>query len=179
MAKKTQDKEMKKTVKSSSKTKKLEELEQQIEELKKENEELKTEHLRARADFENFRKRKEKEMLETRDRAVVDFVGNLLPIIDNFELSLKMTDNKEMFVKGVEMLHKNLIETLKEHHFEIYEPQIGESFDPYLHEPYVVEEDEEPGKVLGTVKKGYKLKDKIVRPAKVKVVSENDSKNEE
>lgn len=141
-----------------------------IEELEKELEETKNDYLRARADYDNYRKRVEKELQEARDRAIVDFVQDLLPAIDNFETSLKMTDNTDMFIKGVEMIHRNLLDTLKEHKIETFEPKIGEDFDPNLHDPHVVEKEAEPGKVLAIVKKGFKHKDVIVRPSRVEVV---------
>lgn len=134
-------------------------------------EELNNDYLRLRADFENFRKRKEQEIIETREKAKIDLVLELIPSIDNFEMSLKMTDNTEMFVKGVEMIHKNLIDTLKENHIEIYEPGIGEVFDPNLHEALVKEGEEvsEKAKIESIVKKGFKHKDKIIRAPKVQL----------
>ena len=150
--------------------------EDKIKELEAKLEESQNDFLRSRADFENFRKRKEKEIEETRDRAIISFVQDILPSIDNFELSLKMTDNKEMFIKGVEMILKNLLDTLKDHHFEEFEPKLGESFDPLLHEPLLIEDNEaESGKILGVVKKGVTRKDSLVRAAKVKVKKEEES----
>ena len=146
-----------------------------VEQLKKDLEITKTDHLRVLADFENFRTRNQKELVEKIDRAVADFVMDLLPAIDNFEMSLKMTDNKEMFIKGVEMIHKNLIDTLKEHHFEEFEPVKGENFDPYLHEPLLIEDDnKKPGEIVGIIKKGFKHNDKIIRPARVQVVKDKE-----
>jgi molecular chaperone GrpE len=167
------DKENKKKEKKLSKNDKIKELEQQVEELKNDN-------LRCRADFENFRKRKEKELNETREKAVVNFVLDILPSIDNFESSLKMTDNKEMFIKGVEMIHKNLIDTLKENHFIEFEPQIDEEFDPYHHDPVLIEDkSKKPGSISEILQKGYKYKDKVVRPARVKIVKHEEDSNQE
>lgn len=165
--------------KISKKEEKKKELtpEEKIEELEKTIIELKNDKLRALADFENFRKRKEKETFEARDKAVINFVLELLPSIDNFEMSLKMTDNQEMFIKGVEMIHNNLINTLNEHDIKEFEPKIGEKFSPEKHDPILIEvEDKEPGKVLAIVKKGFLHKDKIIRPAKVNVLKEVDEK---
>jgi len=161
-------------MKKSSKIKKEKKL-SKVEELEKQLAEAKTDHLRVLADFENFRTRNQKELFESRDRAVADFVIDLLPAIDNFEMSLKMTDNKEMFIKGVEMIHKNLIDTLKEHNFEDFEPKVGENFDPYLHEPLLIESDKhKPGQIVSVLKKGFKHKDKVVRPARVQVVKDKE-----
>lgn len=154
-------------------------LKEQISTLEEELEQQKGDYLRLLADFENFRKRNEKEKQEVRDKAIIDFVGSLLPAIDNFEMSLKMTQNPEMFVKGVEMIHRNLLETLREHHFEEFEPQLGEEFDPYLHDPVTVEKEGNPGEVLGVVKKGFKKGDLIVRPARVEIKKEEIKQEEE
>jgi len=132
--------------------------------------ELKNDNLRMRADYENFRKRKELEIVQVRDRAIVGFVEDILPSIDNFEMSLKMTNNQEMFIKGVEMIHKNLIDVLKEHNFEEFSALEGDDFDINLHDPVVVEDETKAeGKVIGMLTKGYKRKDIIVRPARVQI----------
>lgn len=166
-------KDLKKDVKKTKEKKKSSD--EIIGELRAEFEGLKNDYLRKVADFDNFRKRKEKEMSEARERAIVNFVLDILPSIDNFEMSLKMTDNREMFIKGVEMIHKNLIDTLKENHFDEYVPEVGEVFDPYKHEPVLIENKEAvPGKILGVLQKGYLHKDSVVRPARVQVAKELD-----
>ena len=144
-----------------------------VEELEKQVADLKNDYLRSIADFDNFRKRKEKEMISVRERVLIDFVLDILPSIDNFEMSLKMTDNKEMFIKGVEMIHTNLINTLKDNKFEEFEPKIDEEFNPHMHDPVLIEDKtKEAGKVITILKKGYKFKDTIVRPARVQVVKQ-------
>ena len=153
--------------------------EEKVKLLEKELIETKNDYFRARADYENFRKRKEIELAETKDRVIINFVEDLLPSIENFEMSLKMTDNKEMFIKGVEMIHKNLTETLKAHKFESFEPKIGEEFNPYHHEAILIEDKtQKPNLVISVIKKGYKHKDKIVKPAKVTIVKEEEEKSE-
>jgi molecular chaperone GrpE len=153
--------------------------EEKIKELEEQLEEMKNDYLRARADFENFRKRKEQEIAEIRDRAISSFVVELLPAIDNFEMALKMTDNKEMFIKGVEMIHKNLMDTLKEHHFEEYVPQVGEEFNPQLHEPLLIESEEhKPGTIVNVLQKGFLKKEKVIRPARVQVAKEKEEPQE-
>lgn len=150
-------------------------LKERIEELEKQNEELKLDYLRARADFENYRKRMQKELEEARERAITSFVLDILPSIDNFEMSLKMTDNKEMFIKGVHMIHSNLINVLNTNHYEQFSPTIGEEFDPIKHDPILIEAEAEPGKVLNVLQIGYKRKDNIVRPARVQIAKEKDN----
>lgn len=143
--------------------------EERIAELEAQVEELKMDYLRGRADYDNFRRRSQEELIQARDKAVIRFVEDLLPSIDNFELSLKMTDNQPMFVKGVEMIHANLMDTLKSHKFEEFTAKVGHEFDAKSHEPIPVESDKEEGKILAVVKKGMKHKDKIVRPVRVNV----------
>lgn len=159
----TEESKKQESKKPSKKNSKVRELEQKYEELN-------NDYLRLRADFDNFRKRKEKELEETRDRVLSNFVQELLPVIDNFEMSLKMTENQDMFIKGVEMIHKGLNDTLAEHKVESYEPELNTDFDPVHHDPVPVEqEDAEEGKVLAVVKKGYKHKENVIRPARVQV----------
>lgn len=149
--------------------------EEKILKLEEEIKELKNEKLRSLAEFSNFRKRKEQELIDTKDRSVSNFVLDLLPSIDNFEMSLKMTDNPEMFIKGVQMIHNNLISTLKEHKIVEFLPKVGENFDPIKHDPIVVEDEKaEPGKVLSIIKKGFIHKNKILRPSRVNVKKEEN-----
>ena len=146
-----------------SKKDKIKELEIQVEELK-------VDVLRARADYDNLLKRTQQERLEMREKAIVDFVSDLLPAIDNFEMSLKMTDNKEMFIKGVEMIHRNLIDILKEYHIEEFSAKRGDIFDPNLHEPVPIKDNSKDlGKVVGVVKKGFKHGKRVIRPVRVQI----------
>ena len=132
--------------------------------------ELKNDKLRALADFDNYRKRKDQEIIDARDKSVANFVTDILPAIDNFEMSLKMTDNTEMFVKGVEMIHQNLISTLKDHKIEEFSPKVGDEFNPTMHDPNPVEDEKaKEGKVLAVIKKGFMHKDKIIRASRVNV----------
>lgn len=154
-------------------TKKNKKSHDKIKELELEIKELKLESLRSLADFENYRRRKELELIKSKDDAVTSFIIDLLPSIDNFELSLKMTENKSMFIKGVEMIHKNLLDILKSNKIEEFIPNKGEKFDPYLHEPILIESNNETDKhetVIKTLQKGYKKADKLIRPAKVQVL---------
>ena len=151
-----------------------EELEKE-EQLQKQYDELKDDYLRLKADFENYRKRMQDESMKSRERAISSFVTDLLPSIDNFEMSLKMTQDTTMFIKGVEMIHQNLLNVLQNHSISIYEPQVGEEFNAKEHEPILIEHEEHlPGTIIGVLQKGYRLKDSILRPARVQVVKEKE-----
>ena len=139
--------------------------------LKIEIEKLKEENLRVRADFDNFRKRKEKESLEIRERAVEEFVLDLLPIIDNFEMSLNSSSDVKMFKVGVEMIHKNLLRILEEHNFIQFEGNVKDDFNPKIHEPVLLENHKgKEGKIVSVLSKGYKRKERVIRPVKVGII---------
>lgn len=147
--------------------------EEKIKLLEKQIIELKTDKLRGLADFDNYRKRKEQEIIETRERTIINFITDILPSIDNFEMSLKMTDNTQMFIKGVEMIHKNLVDILEKNKIKPFSPKVGDEFNPHEHDPILIEDEKaKPGKIITIVKKGYKHKDKIIVPARVQVKKE-------
>ncbi|NCC71659.1 nucleotide exchange factor GrpE, partial [bacterium] len=82
-------------------------------------------------------------------------------------------------IKGVEMIHNNLLETLKEKNIFAFEAQVGILFNPHEHDPILIEDNsKEAGIVRGTIKKGYKFKEKIIRPARVEVVKEKENSDE-
>ena len=143
--------------------------------LQRQYDELKDDYLRLKADFENYRKRMQDELIKSRERAISSFVEDLLPSIDNFEMSLKMTQDTTMFIKGVEMIHQNLLNVLSSHSISMYEPQVGEEFNVKEHEPILIEhESHQPGTIVGVLQKGYKLKNTVLRPARVQVVKEKE-----
>jgi molecular chaperone GrpE len=150
--------------------------EQEIEELKAKLADAQGDFLRSRADLENYKKRTQEELMLARDRAITSFVQDILPSIDNFEMSLKMTDNKDMFIKGVEMIHANLLTTLKDHKFEDFAPRVGDKFDVKSHDPILIEDDSaEEGKVLAIIQKGFKRGDNVIRSARVQIKKPADS----
>jgi len=148
-------------------------LKEKIVALEKELAETKHNFLLARADYDNYRKRKELELIEIKEKAIINFVEDILPTIENFEMSLKMTNNQVMFIKGVEMIHKNLIEVLNSYHITSFEPLVGDSFNPHIHDAILIEDKtKKPNQVIEVLKKGYKHKDKVVKPAKVTIIKE-------
>lgn len=146
----------------------------EYEKLKEEYDELNNTYLRLHADFENYRKRMQKEIDDARDYGKVSVIQDMLPILDNLESSLKMKDtNPDFIIKGLDMIYKNFLSTLEQHNCKHYEPEKNEEFNPETHEPLITEEEEgEPGKVLGTLNKGFIYKDRVIRPSKVKVKKE-------
>ncbi|MEP6913017.1 MAG: nucleotide exchange factor GrpE [bacterium] len=142
--------------------------------------ELKDRLARRQADFENYRKRGERERGETYDRVVVEIAAKLLPVLDNLkraldtEASLEAGESDEFrhFLSGVDLIFKQLggvIEALG------VKPvlAIGERFDPHIHEAVVTEpsDDHEPDTVMEEIIRGYRLGDKLIRPALVKVAT--------
>ena len=123
---------------------------------------------RLQAEFENSQKRLEKEKQSFLEFAKKDIITKILPILDNFELALKNTDNKEEFQKGVELIYAELYSMLEKE--GVRKIQAKGKFDPYQHEALMSEEsDKEQGIILQELQKGYLLNDKVLRSAKVKV----------
>jgi molecular chaperone GrpE len=165
--------EEKKVVEKTEKSKKTEFIKIEKDKLNKLYEEVKeskNDYLRVLAEFENFRKIEQLEKIKIRDRTIKNFVIDLLPSIENFEVSLKAKDNVKNFIIGVEYIHKNLLKLLEDNKIKSFEPKIGDKFDPKKHDPIPLEtKSEKEGEVLGIVKKGYIHNDLILVPAKVHV----------
>jgi molecular chaperone GrpE len=139
--------------------------------LRAENEKLRDQFLRSRADFENFRRRMEKEKGEFRRHAVADTLRDLLPVLDNFERALSVsTASVEDFRTGIEMIARQLADVLERTGLQPIDPA-GEPFDPLFHEAIArVETDEaEPNSVFDVMQKGYMLHERLLRPAMVRV----------
>jgi molecular chaperone GrpE len=133
---------------------------------------------RRQADFENFRKRTERERSETYNRAAAELVSKLLPVLDNLgralltEASVEATESDEFrhFLSGVDLIYKQLSGVLEALGVKPV-PAVGEPFDPHVHEAVVTEEtdDYETDIVMQEIVRGYRLGDKLLRPALVKV----------
>ena len=147
-----------------------EEKEEEVkEEGKEESDDLR--YLRLMADFQNYKKRVEKEKRDLYSYANEKIMGDLLTVMDNFERALEH-DADENFKEGIEMIFKQLSDVLeKDGLAEI--PALGEEFDPNVHSAVMTEETEdyESGKVSGVMQKGYTLNGKVIRPAMVKVAN--------
>ncbi len=129
--------------------------------------------LRQMAEFDNFRKRTQKEKQQSFSDGVKSVVEKLLPVIDNFERAMVSEEDKESnFYKGVEMIHKQFLSTLDELGIKPI-PTVGEEFDPNLHFAVATEENENFGEntVSEEMQKGYIHFDRVIRPAMVKVAN--------
>lgn len=139
---------------------------------KDEQQELVAQLQRLQAEFENYKRRTEREFAEYREYAAGDAIKHLLPVLDNFELALKNVpvEDRSGFYKGVEMLYAQFTTALQELGVEAIDAD-GTPFDPKLHEAMLTEElpDAEKNTVIEVLQKGYLLKERVLRTAKVKV----------
>ncbi|MCH1641320.1 nucleotide exchange factor GrpE [Paenibacillus timonensis] len=145
----------------------------ELEKLRAESEEYQQRLLRTQADFDNFRRRTVKEKEELGKYASAKLITELLPVIDNFERALSSageSTDASSYTKGVEMIFRQLEGVLKAEGLTPMEAE-GQPFNPEFHQAIMqVESDEhEEGVVVEVVQKGYLLKDKVLRPAMVKV----------
>ena len=124
---------------------------------------------RLQAEFENYKKRVEKEKVEFTVYAHHDLIEKLLPVLDGFELALKNTSDPQKFIKGIEMICAQLYSVLSSEGLRPIEA-VDKKFDPYKHDVLMkAESGKEDGVVLEEFQKGYMLKDKVLRHSKVKV----------
>jgi len=135
-----------------------------------ETEQLRDRYLRLLADFENFRRRTEREKTEFYKYAMAGLLKDLLPVLDNFDRSLEHAEEGDDFHKGVLLIYKQLYDILQKHGLKPIE-ESGVPFDPNIHEAVVREEDPSvPSHTVSAVlQKGYFLHDRLLRPAMVKV----------
>lgn len=147
-----------------------------------ENAELKDRLARRQADFENYRKRVDRERAETYNRVVADVAAKLLPVLDNLkraldaEASVEANESDEFrhFLSGVDLIFKQLNGVLEALGVKAI-PSVGEQFNPHIHEAVVTEatDEYEPDTVMQEIVAGYRLGDKLIRPALVKVATRN------
>lgn len=157
----------------------FDQLQSEYEQLKKERDGLLDRLARLQAEFDNARKRAEKEKADFRDYATGSVVEQFLPVLDNFELALKSTGTTEQLKAGVELIVKQMEEILRG--FQVHPVKtVGEEFDPRHHEAMgsVEREDLPDQHVAEEVRKGYRLREKLLRPALVRVVSNPKQKSE-
>jgi molecular chaperone GrpE len=143
----------------------------EIVELRKERDSLHDRLLRQAAEFDNYRKRVDRERRDVAQLAAIDLVQELLPVIDDFERALQ-TDapGAESYRQGLEIIHRALMDILRKRGVTPIDA-VGTDFDPQVHQAVAYEEapDLRDGEVMEQFTRGYKLGDKLVRPAMVKV----------
>lgn len=141
---------------------------------KEKYDELYDKHLRLMAEYDNFKKRTQKEKEELGNFATAGTIEKLLPVIDNLERALESVseEEKSTFSEGVEMIYRQLIETLEKMGVSEIEA-VGCEFDPNIHNAVMHVEDEnaESSIVVEQFMKGYKYKDKVIRYSMVKVAN--------
>jgi molecular chaperone GrpE len=138
--------------------------------LLQENRDLKDRVVRTLADFENYRKRSDREKQDYFKYALADTIRDLLPVLDNFDRALDHAEEGDDFHKGVLLIYKQLFDVLKRHGVTPIE-ESGVHFDPNIHEAVVREENSSVPShtVVAVLQKGYFLHDRVLRPAMVKV----------
>jgi molecular chaperone GrpE len=141
-------------------------------ELKAERDQLLDRLARVQAEFDNARKRQEREKQEFRDYATGAVVEQFLPVLDNFALALGANASAEQLRTGVELIVKQMDETLRQLQVQAV-PTVGQPFDPRVHEALgtVEREDLPDHTVAEEIRKGYRIRERLLRPAMVRVVS--------
>jgi molecular chaperone GrpE len=149
------------------------ESEQKIVELQAKLDETENKMLRAQADFDNFRRRSRLDLEAAQKYRAQSLVSEIIPALDNFERALQIeadNDQTKSLLQGMNMVYNQLVQALQNEGVEPFN-SVGEQFDPHLHQAVMQVEDEnyESNTVVEELQKGYKLKDRIIRPAMVKV----------
>jgi len=138
--------------------------------LRVERDELRDMLLRRQAEFDNFRKRNERDRLEQSQYASMEVVGDLLPILDDFERALTADSSSPEYAKGIQMIYQRMAESMKKTGLETIEAT-GKPFDPHLHQAIerVETADAPDHTVLSEFQTGYLFKGKLLRPSMVRV----------
>jgi len=140
--------------------------------LTRERDELQDRLLRKTAEFDNFRKRVDRERKEFADWAAAELVSDVLAVVDDFEraLAVEAPPEAQAYRSGIELIHRQLLDLLKKRGVTAVET-VGQPFDPHLHQ--AVAYDESPGaadgEVIGELRRGYRLGERLLRPALVRV----------
>jgi molecular chaperone GrpE len=151
----------------------------ELEQLKAERDQLLNRIARMQAEFENARKRAERDRIESREFLTGSVVEQFLPVLDNFDLALKAKGSADQLRLGVELIVKQMEEILNRMQVNVV-PAVGEPFDPRIHEALgTVDRDDIPDQhVAEEVRRGYRLRDRLIRPALVRVAHNEKQKSE-
>ncbi len=159
------------TAESEVEKKTQENLSKKVQEAYSKNEDFQNKYIRVLADLENLKRRQIKEREEAVQRTRSQIIGDLLPSLDAFQMGMQEVEKEEstknIFI-GISMAFKQMENILGEYGLEVINP-LGVEFDPKLHEAlsYKPSEEIEEGLVIQTIRTGYKIKDKLLRPASV------------
>jgi molecular chaperone GrpE len=156
-----------------------EEIEQKDDAIK----ELKDKYLRALADMDNYRKRMERDLDSFRQYAQVEFFDRIIPVLDSFERAMNganVDDDYDNFIKGVEIIYRQLKDALRSMGLEEFS-SLGESFDPMRHEAVatVVNDEKPDDTIVEEISKGYIVRERVIKPAKVLVSKQSKGGNED
>lgn len=151
----------------------------ELDQLKAERDQLLDRVARLQAEFDNFRKRAEREKADFRDYATGNVIEQFLPVLDNFDLALKSTGSADQLRSGVALIVKQMEEILRQMQVTPV-PAIGEAFDPRVHEALgSVDRDDLPDQhVAEEIRRGYKLRDRLLRPALVRIAHNSKQTSE-
>ena len=140
--------------------------------LERERDEYRDRFVRKAAEFDNYRKRIERERREQADRAVVDLLGDVLVVVDDLDIALAVDPGEggAPYRRGVELIHAKLHDLLRKYGVRPIDA-VGADFDPNIHQAVIHELSPEhrEGEVIGELRKGYMMGDRLLRPAMVKV----------
>ena len=140
--------------------------------LRTERDEIYDRLLRKSAEFDNYRKRVERERREQADQSIIDLLQQLLLVVDDFDLALNVETGEETsaYRKGVELIHAKLYDVFRKYGVRPIDA-LGADFDPNIHQAVLHETspDHREGEVIGELRRGYMLGDRLLRPAMVKV----------
>ncbi|SRR5699024_532263 len=168
----TEQEPMENQAESTVDQEKVDALEEQLTKIQQEKDETYDRMLRIQAEFDNFKRRTKREREADRKYKAQDLANKLLPVIDNFERAFEteVPEEANSFVEGMSMVYRQLTEALKSEGVEVIET-IGKPFDPNIHHAVMQVEDEETDSevIVEELQKGYMLKDRVIRPAMVKV----------
>jgi len=131
--------------------------------------------MRKAAEFDNYRKRMERERREQSEQAIVDLLQELLLVVDDFDRALTAEaggERGEAYRRGIELIHAKLYDVLKKYGVRPIDA-LGADFDPNFHQAVIQESspDHREGEVIGELRKGYMIGDRLLRPAMVKVAT--------
>lgn len=143
----------------------------QVADLQRERDDYQDRWMRKSAEFDNYRKRIERERREQADQKVVDLLLELLLVVDDFDRALTVdAADVPSYRKGVELIHTKLQDLLRKHNVKPID-SVGADFDPNLHQAVVheVSAEHREGEVIGELRRGYMMGDRLLRPAMVRV----------